>query len=184
MEYCHWLSTKTGKAYRLPTEAEWEYACRAGTRTAYSFGNDPAELGEYAWYFEISNDKPHPVGKKKPNAWGLYDMHGNAAEWCLDHYDPMYYSSFAAGKPVIAPVLLPTEKRYAHVVRGGSWDDDPEMLRSAARRASDREWSVQDPQRPQSIWWHTDATFVGFRLVRALHESENLRGIRSKVKKE
>jgi formylglycine-generating enzyme required for sulfatase activity len=184
MEYCRWLSTKTGKVYRLPTEAEWEYACRAGTQTAYSFGDDPAQLGEYAWYFENSNDKPHPVGKKKPNAWGLYDMHGNVAEWCLDHYAADTYSKFVPGKPALAPVVIPTEKRYAHVVRGGSWDDDPELLRSAARRASDREWSVQDPQRPQSIWWHTDATFVGFRVVRAVQEQENLVGLRSKVIKQ
>ncbi|HMB07244.1 MAG TPA: formylglycine-generating enzyme family protein, partial [Isosphaeraceae bacterium] len=85
MEYCRWLSAKTGKTYRLPTEAEWEYACRSGSKAAYSFGGDPSKLDAYAWYVENA-EKPQPVGKKKPNAWGLCDMHGNVSEWCLDHY--------------------------------------------------------------------------------------------------
>ena len=180
MEYCRWLSTKTGKVYRLPTEAEWEYACRAGTATAYSFGDDPDKIKEYAWYVEDC-EKPQPVGKKKPNPWGLFDMHGNVAEWCLDHYVADLYGKAPKDRPSVAPVVLPDEKEYPYVARGGSWDDDPEALRSAARRASNKEWSVQDPQRPQSIWWHTDATFVGFRIVRPLEEQENLRGLKSQV---
>jgi formylglycine-generating enzyme required for sulfatase activity len=182
MEYTRWLSAKTGKVYRLPTEAEWEYACRAGTTTAYSFGDDPAQIGEYAWYVENS-EKPQPIGKKKPNPWGLFDMHGNVAEWCLDRYAPGTYSAFAKLGTAKGPVVLPTPAEYPYVARGGSWDDDPEKLRSAARVASNPEWSVQDPQRPQSIWWHTDATFVGFRLVRPLEEQENLRGVKSLVVK-
>jgi formylglycine-generating enzyme required for sulfatase activity len=178
MEYCRWLSAKTGKAYRLPTEAEWEYACRAGVKTAYSFGDDPEKLKDYAWYVE-NCERPQPVGKKKPNAWGLFDMHGNVAEWCLDHYEADAYAKRPAG--AVGPVVLPSAREYPYVARGGSWDDDPEGLRSAVRRASNKEWSVQDPQRPQSIWWHTDATFVGFRIVRAQNEQENLRGIRSQV---
>ena len=182
MEYCRWLSAKTGKIYRLPTEAEWEYACRAGTKTAYFWGDDPGKLGDYAWYVENA-EKPQPIGKKKPNPWGLYDIHGNVAEWCLDHYDPEAYKPFAADKPVVGPVVLPDAKEYPYVARGGSWDDDADRLRSAARKASNPEWSVQDPQRPQSIWWHTDATFVGFRIVRPLSEQENLKGLKSQVVK-
>jgi len=180
MEYCRWLSAKTGKTYRLPTEAEWEYACRAGSKTAYSFGDDVKKLGEYAWYLDNSDGRPHPVGMKKPNPWGLHDMHGNVAEWCLDHYDKDFYSRL---NQALNPVLLPTEKRYPHVVRGGSWDDKPQALRSAARRASHKDWSRRDPQNPQSIWWHTEATFVGFRVVRPLEEQKELKGLRSKVTK-
>ncbi len=182
MEYCRWLSEKTGKVYRLPTEAEWEYAARAGTSTAYHFGDDVDSIDDYAWYVENA-EKPQQVGKKKPNPFGLYDMHGNVAEWCLDHYAPDTYAGFPADSAVDRPVVLPDAKEYSYVARGGSWDDDADMLRSAARRASDLEWSVQDPQRPQSIWWHTDATFVGFRVVRALDEQDNLRGLKSAVVK-
>jgi len=181
MEYCRWLSAKTGKTYRLPTEAEWEYACRAGAKTAYGFGDDPKTLGEVAWYANNSDGAPHEVGKKKPSVWGLYDMHGNVAEWCIDQYDKDFYSSLKSGKLALAPVLIPNEKRYPHVVRGGSWDDDAPLLRSAARRASRKEWSRRDPQRPQSIWWHTEAITIGFRVVRPLEEQENLKGLRSKI---
>ena len=181
MEYCRWLSAKTGKTYRLPTEAEWEYACRAGSATAYCFGNDSKRLDEYGWFADNSDSAPHVGGKKRPNAWGLYDMHGNVAEWCLDEYGKDFYSAFKSAAAAITPVLLPTEKRYPRTVRGGSWDDEAGQLRSAARRASRKEWSKRDPQRPQSIWWHTEAITVGFRVVRPLEEQENLKGLRSKV---
>jgi formylglycine-generating enzyme required for sulfatase activity len=164
--YCKWLSAKTGRYYRLPTEAEWEYACRAGTKTAFSFGDDPEELEDYAWYFDNSDESYHKVGQKKPNAWGLHDMHGNVAEWVLDQYSEDGYAQLG-GSAVKNPLLVPT-KIYPRVVRGGSWIDDPETLRSAARVTSDPDWKSQDPQLPQSIWYHTDADFVGFRVVRPL----------------
>lgn len=184
MEYCRWLSAKTGKTYRLPSEAEWEYACRAGSKTAYSFGDDLKQLGDYAWFGENSEESTHPVGQKKPNAWGLHDMHGNVAEWCLDHYKKDYYRTFPLDKPTLQPVLLPTAARFSHVVRGGSWADKADRLRSAARRGSEKSWIQQDPQRPQSIWWLTDAEFVGFRVVRPLQEQANLKDLRSRVTKE
>jgi sulfatase modifying factor 1 len=182
MEYCAWLSAKTGKTYRLPTEAEWEYASRSGAKTAYFFGDDPAQLGEYAWYLDNANAKPHPVAKKKPNAWGLYDIYGNVAEWCLDRYSPTFYSKFQQKLPALFPVLLPGEEEYPHVVRGGSWDDPAPRLRSAARGASNKTWNKRDPQEPQSVWWLTEATTVGFRVVRPLEEQENLKGFRSRTK--
>ena len=184
MEYARWLSRRTGKVYRLPTEAEWEYACRAGTTGAYSFGDQPAALGEHAWYGDNSEGQPRPVGGKKSNAWGLFDMHGNVAEWVLDHYDKDFYKTVAAKGPAVSPVLMPTERIYPHVVRGGSWDHDAPALRCAARMASQGEWNRRDPQSPRSIWWLTDATFVGFRVVRALEEQKDLVGLRSRVTKE
>lgn len=164
--YCKWLSAKTGRYYRLPTEAEWEYSCRAGEPTAYSFGDDPEKLGDYGWYDDNADEEYHKVGKKKPNPWGLYDMHGNVAEWCLDEYIPDRYKQLG-DKLVENPVAI-VAKMYPQVVRGGAWTDEEPMLRSAARRGSSRDWKSQDPQIPQSIWYYTDANFVGFRVVRPL----------------
>jgi formylglycine-generating enzyme required for sulfatase activity len=167
-KFCHWLSAKTGHFYRLPTEAEWEYACRAGTKTTYSFGDDAGKLGEYAWFFDNSNSKYQKVGKKKPNAWGLYDMHGNVTEWVLDQYSPDFYQTLAAAGIASNPWNKATQP-YPHSVRGGSWDDDAPALRSAARRGSDRQWKMTDPQLPKGKWYFTDAPFVGFRVVRPLN---------------
>ncbi len=184
MQYCRWLSLKTGKTYRLPTEAEWEYACRAGSKSAYSFGDDPAQLDEYAWYAKNSEEQPHPVAKKKPNPWGLYDMHGNVAEWCLDSYKADAYKAFSLTQPTIGPVTMPRANRFPDVARRGSWADQAARCRSAFRRGSDKSWIKLDPQRPQSIWWLTSAEFVGFRVVRPVEEQDNLKGIRSKVTRE
>jgi len=162
--YCEWLTAKTGRFYRLPTEAEWEYACRAGTKTAYSFGDDPKQLDEYAWNIENSDGKPHKVGKKKPNPWGLYDMHGNVCEWCLDQYFADAYKKHPGENPFFL-----VAKEYPQVARGGSWESDAPGCRSAARDFSKPEWKVQDPQLPKSRWFHTDALFLGFRVVRPLN---------------
>jgi len=181
MMYCAWLSKKTGKAYRLPTEAEWEFACRAGSKSAYCFGDDPAKLVEYAWFTDNSGDHTHKVGSKKANAFGLHDMHGNVMEWCLDHYKKDTYASFPLDRAALQPVILPTDLRFSHVARGGAWSDEAKDCRSATRRGSNKSWIESDPQRPQSIWWLTNWDFVGFRVVRAVEEQDNLKGIRSKV---
>lgn len=166
-KYCQWLSAKTGQFYRLPTEAEWEYACRAGTTNAYFFGDDANKLGDYAWYEQNSDFKYQKVGKKKPNPWGLYDIYGNVVEWVLDQYDPDYYKQCASAGVSVEPWNKAT-KPYPHSVRGGSWDDEASMCRSAARRGSDRSWKMTDPQLPKSIWYLSDAQWVGFRIVRPL----------------
>jgi len=160
-KYTEWISAKTGYYFRLPTEAEWEYACRAGTTTAYSWGDDPSQIGEYAWYEDNGDFKYQKVGKKLPNPWGLHDMHGNVAEWVLDAYEPNYKSvARQTDNPYNRPVQL-----YPRTVRGGSWDHPADMSRSAARLASEADWKIQDPQLPKSIWYHTDAQFLGFRLL-------------------
>ena len=181
MVYTQWLSAKTGKTYRLLTEAEWEYACRAGSKTAYSFGDDPKALDEYAWFKDNSKKSYKPVGQKKPNAWGLYDMHGNASEWVLDPYKPDAFAQFK-DKLTIEPVLLPTDKEYPYVSKGGAWNDEAKDCRSAVRLGSTDEYSIRDPQLPQSIWWHTDASNVGFRICRPLEELDALKGFKSPIK--
>ena len=165
VKFCEWLSAMTGHFYRLPTEAEWEYACRAGTSTAYSFGDESSLLSEYAWYENNSGEKYQKVGTKQPNPWGLFDMHGNVAEWTLDQYIPSAYLSRSKG---VKNPLEKVTKEYPKTVRGGSWMDPPGRLRSAARRPSSKNWKKRDPQIPKSKWWHTDAPFVGFRVVRPL----------------
>ncbi len=166
-KYCEWLSAATGHYYRLPTEAEWEYACRAGTATAWSFGDSADQLGQYAWYQDTSDFKYQKVGRKKPNPWGLHDMHGNVSEWTLDQYDPGTYSVHSQSGELSNP-WIPSSAPYPHSVRGGSWMDAPELLRSAVRFQSHPDWKMQDPQLPKSVWYHTDAQFLGFRVVRPL----------------
>lgn len=163
-KYCEWLSAKTGHFYRLPTEAEWEYAARAGTTNAYSFGDDVAKLPEYGVF---NAEKYALVGKLKPNSWGLYDMHGNVAEWTLDQYKPDAYAQLK-GDSASASWVRST-KPYPHVARGGTWEDSaPKLLRSAARLASHPDWKDLDPQLPKSIWYHTSAPWIGFRVARQL----------------
>ena len=152
-KYAEWLSARTGHFYRLPTEAEWEYACRAdGTA---------APLNDVAWYADNSKGKYAKVGTKQPNAWGLYDMLGNVMEWTLDAYAP--YPAAAQVSP-----WTKSKTSYPHAVRGGSWNDKAEQLTCTARVASDASWKMQDPQLPKSIWYLTDAQWLGFRVVRPL----------------
>ena len=143
--FCQKLSQITEKTYRLPTEAEWEYACRAGTTTRYYFGDDANQLGDYAWYKANSQQTTHPVGQKKPNAWGLYDMSGNVWEWCEDDWHDSY-----AGAPDDGSAWLDNDNDYP-IVRGGSWGSNPYLCRSAIR----------------GNYYHRDNRIVnyGFRVV-------------------
>jgi formylglycine-generating enzyme required for sulfatase activity len=141
--------------YRLPTEAEWEYACRAGGAGDYSFGSDARRLGDYAWFADNSDRKTHPVGQKKPNAWGLYDMHGNVAEWCNDVFDKGYYATSPAANP-----HGPADgNQYA--VRGGAWNSGAEAVRSSSRAGENPGFSDACLAR--------DA--IGFRCVRKAPQS-------------
>ena len=140
--YCNWLYKKTGIFYRLPTAAEWEFAGQAGSAAAYPFGDNAGQLSQYGWYSGNSDNKYHAVKQLKPNAWGLYDMLGNVAEWTLD------------------PLTL----------KGGCFHDAPEQLRSAARLAYDKKWNARDPQIPKSKWWNADAPFIGLRIIRPVKQ--------------
>jgi formylglycine-generating enzyme required for sulfatase activity len=162
--FAKWLTAKTGDFYRLPTEAEWEYACRAGSQTAFHFGDDISEIDQYVWYNENSNRSYNRVGTKEPNAFGLYDMSGNVAEWTTDQYYEDYFERLD-GNPAVNPWFKPTQL-YPRSVRGGSWQDGAVDQRCAKRRGSHENWKMLDPQMPKSLWWHTSAPFVGFRVVR------------------
>jgi formylglycine-generating enzyme required for sulfatase activity len=174
-QYTKWLSGITGQVFRLPTEAEWEYACRAGSTAAYSFGDDAAQLRDYGWFFDNSGERMHLVGQKKPNPWGLFDMHGNVGEWVLDGYSADGYARLKDKGPVAAwPDSVGWAKKlFPRVVRGGGFEDDAPGCRSAARRKSDDDdWREEDPNFPQSPWWFTSqpALSVGFRPIRPLAE--------------
>ena len=177
-QYSKWLSAVTGLQLRLPSDAEWEYACRAGTQTAYFFGDDPKELDEYAWYAETTNlETIEPVATKKPNPWGLYDMHGSVAEWVIDEYREDGYAWLAEKAkngpiPASEAIAWPTEE-YPRTVRGGSWEMDAEDCRCASKLGSNvPDWKAEDPNLPLSPWWFTSdpARGVGFRLVRPLKQ--------------
>jgi formylglycine-generating enzyme required for sulfatase activity len=170
-QYTKWLSGITGQEYRLPSEAEWEYAARAGTKTAYSFGDDAADIEKYAWLMENSDYQTHTVGTKEPNPWGLYDMHGNVAEWTLDEYAAERYEKLGEGPVDAWDAVNWPQQLYPRVIRGGSWLDEASMARSAARHKSEEEeWKLSDPNLPLSPWWYTEeaAMGVGMRLVRPL----------------
>jgi len=137
-QYCVWLSALTGRKFRLATEAEWEWACRAGAATP--FAPKGAALDAVAWHLGNSGGPPRAVAGKKPNALGLVDMLGNAGEWTND----------LAGKPVLC---------------GGSWADKADMVSSAGREYQSPDWTATDPQMPKSKWWLSDGSFAGFRVV-------------------
>ncbi len=182
-QYTKWLSRLTGRFYRLPAESEWEYACRAGSDTPFSCGGGD-DLEAFAWFADNADDTTHPVGEKKPNAFGLYDMHGNAAEWVVDELVAGGYAMPAAlDQPVAAAVAIQwPERLYPRVLRGGAYYDEASECRSAARRGSrdaggtpdDPDWKDVDPNFPKSPWWYTEepALGVGMRLVRPFAEPE------------
>jgi sulfatase modifying factor 1 len=182
-QYTKWLSGLTGRFYRLPAESEWEYACRAGSDTPFSCGTAD-DLEAFAWFADNADETTHPVGEKKPNAFGLHDMHGNAAEWVVDELVAGGYAKPAAlGQPVAAAAAIQwPERLYPRVLRGGAYYDEASECRSAARRGSrdaggtpdDPDWKDVDPNFPKSPWWYTEepALGVGMRLVRPYTEPE------------
>ena len=169
-QYTKWLSRKTGRFYRLPTEAEWEYACRAGSTTAYNFGDDPDELKKHGWFIDNSNLKDgdpayHKVGQLPPNAWGLFDMHGNVGQWCIDQYDPAWYAKFQGKSVAWQDCINWPAARYPIVVRGGGYESEPHDCRSAARLHSSKDFNNRDGQLPRSAHWESNDVWVGFRIV-------------------
>ncbi len=197
VEYCKWLSKKTGKKYRLPTEAEWEYCARAGTTTPYFFEGDPRKLsarpllnrlfgaqdGEAARFVFFARNSAGQVQNpytNEPNPWGLYNMLGNVKEFCLDYYAPDAYYRLddGLGGPetgaVVDPVGPPGGVEY--VVRGGSYLSDPADFRSASRGSTHHDaWLLTDPHKPKSKWWYSDCMEVGFRIVRVPDSGETVK---------
>ena len=174
-QYTKWLSKKTGRFYRLPCEAEWEYACRAGTKAAYFFGDDPAKLKEYAWFNDNSQESDgdvgyHPVMSKKPNPWGLYDMYGNVAEWCIDQYAEDWYKQFTGKTTPARDTINWPRTQYPRVLRGGGFASEAAESRSAFRLPSDKSMNEEDPQNPKSPHWLSDGFYIGFRVVSPLKE--------------
>jgi sulfatase modifying factor 1 len=153
-----WDCDDSANGYRLPTEAEWEYACRAGTAGPYEFG-PPEKLRQHAWFAANAGQKTHPVGQKKPNRWGLYDMHGNISEWCEDVYSPTYY----ADSPAVDPRGPPNPgKDVKRVIRGGSWKSSPDLCRATFRQG--------EKTGDSDACFSTD--YCGFRCVRRVTSEE------------
>jgi len=180
--YCQWLSSITGKKYRLPTEAEWEYACRGGSETAYFFegkpkdytkegfwkklfGADTSIISRYVTYTGNSPNKTQEPSFVLPNPFGLLNMAGNVAEFCSDWYSPDIYNTYPSDNKVRVNPKGPTSGTE-HVIRGGAYWSDAKDVRSAARDHTQHvPWLLTDPQIPKSIWWYSDSKHVGFRVV-------------------
>jgi formylglycine-generating enzyme required for sulfatase activity len=172
-QYTKWLSGITQLQYRLPSEAEWEYAARSHSKTAYSFGDDPSLLGDYAAFADNSPDGAPKVGSKKPNPFGLHDMHGSVWEWTIDQYAAEGYGDRAGKTLALADAIAWPSTPDMRCVRGGGWQDPAERLRSAARMGSaDEDWKDFDPNVPLSPWWYTTdpARMVGMRVVRSIKQ--------------
>jgi sulfatase modifying factor 1 len=188
IKYCEWISKKTGKNYRMPTEAEWEYACRAGSVSPYFFEGDPSSYSEtgfwngifghdttvinsYVIYKSNSKGRTDKPQRVLPNPFGLRNMSGNVKEFCSDWYSPNYYDSVKDGELNPAGASSGKEK----VVRGGSFKSDAADVRSGKRDHTFHErWMVTDPQIPKSIWWYSDCNDVGFRVVCEFDEKQFL----------
>ena len=171
-QYTKWLSGITSLQYRLPSEAEWEYGARSASKTAYSFGDDPAQLEDYAAFADNSPDGAPKVGSKKPNPFGLHDMHGSVWEWTIDQYSAEGYGDRAGKKLLLEEAIAWPTTPDMRCVRGGGWQDPADRLRSAARMGSaDEDWKDFDPNVPLSPWWYTTdpARMVGMRVVRSLN---------------
>ncbi|MFN6129681.1 MAG: formylglycine-generating enzyme family protein [Planctomycetota bacterium] len=172
-QYTKWLSGITLLQYRLPSEAEWEHAARSNSKTSYSFGDDPSQLGDYAAFADNSPDGAPKVGSKKPNPFGLHDMHGSVWEWTIDQYAAEGYGDRAGKKLTLEDAIAWPSTPDMRCVRGGGWQDPAERLRSAARMGSaDEDWKDFDPNVPLSPWWYTTdpARMVGMRVVRSLRQ--------------
>jgi formylglycine-generating enzyme len=170
-QYTKWLSGVLQEHYRLPNEAEWEYACRAGATTKYCYGDDPKQLTDYAWIADNSDEKPHKVGLKKPNAWGIHDMHGNVMEWTLDAYNKLGYRYLTDKKRVGLELTHWPKQSFPCTLRGGSFDVQAKLAACTTRYASDyHKLQDNDPDNPKSPWWMTDdpARSIGLRIIRPL----------------
>ena len=144
-QFCRWLTAKTGNEYRLPTVKEWRHAAAAGSTGKYFFGDDPKQLGDHAWFDDNADWTTHPVRKKKPNAWGLYDVHGNAGEWCVE---------------------VGEDGKRRIVLAGGTFQSLAEEVTLLALERPEKSWQMSDPQIPKSRWWLSDAPFAGLRILR------------------